>query len=281
MRHLSLAIALLVGTALSAQNAFLNNSFFPRYWKANTDFLIAARVRNSNSTPLISFHVDWRWNNGPVQIGNWQSTTGITGNQYWPYEHQIPFNQPASAGVLKVWVVGSGDTDPSNDTLRFTVDVIGNWATKSVLIEQYTGTWCQFCPAANGATNVLDVDPLIVVAKHHNLDEFTNQNSTDYWVWFNADYSPAGVMEQEEFGTLQDDAAYDQWGARAEQRKLGVSPANIAVTAGFSEWTRLLTVDVNTTMTAVVNGTFIVNAYILEDNLPGPQTNAPAGYIHQ
>lgn len=282
MRSFVLFIALFTGTALSAQNAYLTNGFVPRYWKANTDYVINVRVRNSNSTtPLLSFRVDWNWNNGPVQMGNMQSTTGISPGQYWPYPHPIPFNKPESAGTLKVWVVGTGDTDHSNDTLTFPVGVLANWTAKSVLIEQYTGTWCQFCPNPNSTTNDLDADPFIVVAKHHNNDEFAAASSVAYWSQFNAEYSPAGVMEQEEFGTLQDDAAYVEWGARADLRKLGVSPVEITVVPGFNDWTRQLTVDLTATFSAAQSGDFTVNAYIVEDNVAGLQTGAAPGYIHQ
>lgn len=281
MRSFVLFVALFTGTVLMAQNAYLTNGFVPRYWKANTDYVINVRVRNSSSTtPLITFRVDWNWNNGPVQAGNTQSTTGISPGQYWPYPHPIPFNKPESAGTLKVWVVGTGDTDHSNDTLTFPVGVLANWTTKSVLLEQFTGTWCQFCPNPNTTTNTLDADPLIVVAKHHNNDDFDVPSSVAYWGQFNAEYSPAGVMEQEEFGTLPDDAAYLEWGVRADLRKTGVSPAQIDITPGFNDWTRLLTVDLSVTFTAAVSGDLTVNAYIVEDNVPGPQVAAAPGYIH-
>lgn len=280
MRSIVLATGLFIGTALTAQNAYLTNGFAPRYWKAATDYTINVRVRNSAVNPLFTFRVDWRWNSGPVQQGNVIGTTGITGGQYWPYVHPIAFNQPAGGGTLKVWAVGTGDTDPTNDTLRFTVDVLGAWATKSVLMEQFTGTWCQFCPDPNATTNMLDIDPLIVVAKHHNNDGLTNANSVAYWAQFNANYSPAGVMEQEEFGTLPDDAAYTLWQERAELRKLGVSPVAIGITAAFSEWTRLLTVDVDATFATSLNGDYVMNLYLLEDDVPGPQVAAAPGYIH-
>ncbi|MBK9175466.1 MAG: Omp28-related outer membrane protein [Flavobacteriales bacterium] len=281
MRSIITAPAFALALCAAGQNAYLTNCFVPRYWKANTGYEIAARVRNSVSgAPLITFRVDWRFNNGPIEQGNWQSTTGISPGQYWPYVHQTLFAQPASDGILKVWVVGNGDTDHTNDTLSFPVNVLGAWAAKSVLIEQYTGTWCQFCPSPNATTNALNADPLIVVAKHHNTDELSNAGSTAYWTQFNANYSPAGVMEQEEFGTLPDDAAYDLWGARAEQRKLGVSPASIAIAPAFNAWTRQLTVDVAVTFAAAQSGELVVNAYVLEDNVPGAQTAAPSGYIH-
>ncbi|MBK7945444.1 MAG: Omp28-related outer membrane protein [Flavobacteriales bacterium] len=282
MRKLICSIAFLSSIALSAQNAYLTNCFVPRYWKANTGWEIAARVRNSQSgAPLISFRVDYRFGNGPVQQGDWQSTTGINPGQYWPYVHQIPFTSPSADGTLKVWVVGIGETDPANDTLSFPLTVIPQWATKSVLMEQFTGTWCQFCPTPNATTNALDADPLIVVAKHHNADEFSVQSSTDYWAQFSANYSPSGVMDQEEFGRLQDDAAYDQWGARADLRKLGVSPVAVSAMPAFNTWTRMLAMDVIADFKAAVSGQFVLNAYVVEDQVPGPQTAGAPGYLHQ
>ena len=280
MRHLTLGLLFVLSSAALAQNAYLTNAFVPRYWKANTGYEITARVRNSNSTPLLSFHVDWRYNNGPVQVGNWQTTTGITGNQYWPYPHPILFDQPASSGVLKVWVVGIGDTDHSNDTLYFLVGVLGNWAAKAVLVEQYTGTWCINCPTPNATTNTLNDDPLIYVAKHHNMDEYTSASSTAYWAQYSAEFSPACVIEQGEFGTYTANAAYDQWTGQTDLRKLGVSPVGITTEAMFNTTSRQLTVDVTALFTETQAGEFSLNAYVLEDDVVGTQVPGLTNYAH-
>ncbi|MFZ1692303.1 MAG: hypothetical protein WAT74_03810, partial [Flavobacteriales bacterium] len=282
MRRIACFILLVNALAVHAQDAYLNTSFVPRYWKANEPWPISARVRNLNSTtPLITFRVDWRFNNGPIQVGNTQSTTGILPGQYWPYTHPTPFNVPASGGTLKVWVVGVGDTNHANDTLFFPVDVLNAWATKTVLLEQYTGTWCQFCPIPNAVTNTLNDDPLIIVAKHHNGDELSSASSTAYWQQFGANYSPSGVMEQEEFGTLPDNANYDLWSGWADLRKQGVSPASIGITAGFKAWQCVLTVDLSIGFTAALSGEFVVNAYVVQDNVPGVQVAGGSNYVHQ
>ena len=280
MRHLTLGLFFAISSAVLAQNAYLTNGFVPRYWKANTGYEINVRVRNSNSTPLLTFHVDWRFNNGPVQMGNWQSTTGITGGQYWPYPHPTLFDQPASDGTLKVWVEGIGDTDHTNDTIFFPVSVLAAWATKSVLIEQYTGTWCPNCPTPNATTNTLNADPQIYVAKHHNMDEYTNAISTAYWAQYNAEFSPACVIEQGELGTYMANAAYDQWLGQTDLRKLGVSPVGITTQAEFNTTSRQLTVDVTAAFTAARTGTFTLNAYVIEDNVIGSQAAGLTNYAH-
>ncbi|MCB9184289.1 MAG: Omp28-related outer membrane protein [Flavobacteriales bacterium] len=281
MRYLLIGTALALGFGAAAQDAYLTNCFVPRYWKANTGWQVSARVRNSSSSaPLYTFHVDYRFNNGPVQVGNTQATTGISPGQYWPYVHQVPFSSAAGSGVLKVWVVGGGETNPSNDTLYFDVKVLGAWATKSVLIEQTTGTWCQFCPPSDAVCNTLDADPLIVVASHHENDQFTSASSAAYWAPYVVGYTPAGLMEQGEFGGLPVDAQYTLWQERADMRKMGVSPASVVVTPVLDLATRELTVDAAVAFEAAVPGTYTLNAYVLEDQVHAPQTGAGADYVH-
>lgn len=281
MRHVLFGTALALGLGSFAQDAYLTNCYVPRYWKANTGWEISARVRNnSSSAPLYTFHVDYRFNNGPVQMGNWQSTTGISPGQYWPYVHQVPFSSAASSGMLKVWVVGTGETNTANDTLYFDVKVLSAWATKSVLIEQTTGTWCQFCPPSDAVCNTLDADPLIVVASHHENDQFTSASSAAYWAPYVVGYTPAGLMEQGEFGGLPVDAQYTLWQERADMRKMGVSPATVTVAPVLDLATRELTADAAVTFEAAASGSFTLNAYVLEDNVHAPQTGAGDDYVH-
>ncbi len=275
---LGLAIAPLFGVC---QDAFLTNAYMPYFVKAGTDIPIAVRVRNAASAQLITFRVDWRWNSDPVQPGFSQTTTGISGNQYWPYEHPVPFNVPQGTGVLKVWVVGVGETDTTNDTLSFRVTALDQWATKSVLLEQWTGTWCPQCPPANTTGNTLDTDPQVVVAKHHAVDEFTSGASTAFFAPYAVTFTPAGVMDQGEYGTYAPNAASSQWGQDVEQRKQGVSPVLVGIGAEYNALDRMLTVDMSATYTYGLPGEHAMNVFILEDGLAAPQANAPANYVHQ
>lgn len=263
------------------QDAFLTNAYMPFFVKAGTDIPISVRVRNTATAQLITFRVDWRWNNGPVQAGFSQTTTGITGNQYWPYEHPTPFNVPQGSGVLKVWVVGVGEANPSNDTLSFRTTALDQWATKSVLLEQWTGTWCPQCPPANTAGNALNNDPQVVVVKHHAVDEFSSGASTAFFAPYAVTFTPAGVMDQGEYGTYEPNPGAAQWGQQVEQRKQGVSPVQLGIGAVYNALDRMLTVDMAATYTYGLPGEHAMNVFILEDGLAAPQANAPANYVHQ
>lgn len=282
LRSLVTGTVMIAAGLLSAQNAYLTNYYLPRFIRTNTDNTIAVRVRNLSSTPLTTFRVDWRWNNDVVNEGPWQSTTGITGNQYWPYTHPVPFNRPtAGAGVLKIWVVGMGETNPANDTLTFPVTAIASWVEKTVLLDAWTATWCPNCPPANSTTNLLDAQEGVIVAKHHAVDEYSTGTSSTYFGQYNVTYTPAGVMDQGEYGLYAPNPSYDLWEAQLTERQQGVSPAGVLIDATVNPWTRELSITVSAGFEYAFNGEFTLNAYLLEDDVPGNQQNAPANYVHQ
>lgn len=265
---------------LAAQDAFLTNAFVPLFVKANTNRTISVRVRNAATTPLITFRVDWRWNSGPVQQGFSQTTTGISGNQFWPYDHPVPFNIPQGGGVLKVWVVGNGETNRTNDTLTFPVTALDQWHSKTMLLDVWTGTWCPQCPPANLAGNTLDADPFVVVAKHHAVDQFSSGSSADYYAPYNVNFTPAGVIDQGEYGRYTPNPATTSWPGEMELRKQGVSPVSLSMSTDFNALTRMLTVNLSAAYTYPLPGTHALNAFVLEDGIVAPQANASSPYTH-
>ncbi len=259
----------------------MTNAYFPLFAKADTDFPISVRVRNLGSTPLITFRVDWRWNNGAVNQGFSQTTTGISGGQYWPYEHPVPFNAAQGRGELKVWVVGNNETNPANDTLTFRITTLNDWATKTMLLDQWTGTWCTQCPPANTVGNQLDPDPQVIVAKHHAVDEFSSGSSTAYFEAYDVNFTPAGVIDQGEYGTYAPNPGYAQWTEQMTQRKQGVSPVALELGTDYDALTRMLTVHLGANYTFALPGEHALNAFVVEDGISAPQANAPANYVHQ
>ncbi len=282
LRSLLMVSLFTTAAAASAQDAYLTNYYIPRFIRTGAPNTIDVRVRNFSSSPLFTFRVDWRWGNGPVNEGFWQNTTGITGSQYWPYTHPAAFEPAApGAGMLKIWVVTFGETNPANDTLFFPVTAISQWSEKSVLLDAWTGTWCPYCPPANTMGNLLNTDPYIVVAKHHAADEYSSASSTEYFNQYNVTYTPAGVMDQGEYGMYAPNPDHDQWDAQTQARLQGVSPVSVYVNATVNDWTRDLTVTISANFQTAFNGEFTLNAYLLEDNMPGTQNNAPANYVHE
>lgn len=276
----------LVSTQADAQNAYLQNLSIARYIKTNTNYPVSAWVRNSTGTAFTQFRMGWRWNGGTVNLGPVQSVGGggIVTNNYLNYTHPMQLSVPTQGpGILKVWVQVTGDTDQSNDTITITVKPITNWATKTVMMDTKTAIWCQYCPAANTVGNTIDSDPLAVIAKFHANDALSSSSGSAYMsANMNVSFTPAGLLEQGEYGSYTVNSAHNGWESGVAARQLSVAPATITATPNFNATTRLLTVPVTANFTYAEAGQYTLNAYILENGVLGAQTSGGAGnnYVH-
>lgn len=100
------------------------------------------------------------------------------------------WNVPVGTYTIEACTELVGDELPQDDCLEKSVNfIIMN--RQMVLLEVATGTWCQWCPAAqNGCDDLLMNWKNVAVVEHHNLndDPFMNEFSTYrvetmYYIW--------------------------------------------------------------------------------------------------
>ena len=284
--RLGLALAIGVGAVShgTAQNAYLTSNGIPRYIRAGQDLPIIARVRNAGTTAFFTFTVKWRLNGGDVQTMNPFTVggNGIINNSYWEVNHPVPLNTTQGPRTLKVWVDVAGETDRTNDTLTYTFTALDTWADKAVLLEVRTESWCPVCPPCNSTTNLLDDDPMQAVAKFHLSDALDDcAECITYFGQYGQVNTPAGIFEMGDLGTSVIGPNHSAWAAEFAQRRTGVSPVELGISSSLNNTTRQLTVSLTATYTYSFSGTHKLNVYLLEDNVAGPQTNAPTNYLHQ
>lgn len=290
MKHITLKMAfaaLLLGTtvfAAQAQNAYLDGLSFPRYIKANTNYPVSVKVKNLGPAPLPSFSVRWR-----LDAGTWHNGTTInvtppglqSGGYYMPVTHPALLTTTQGTHTLEVEVLSTTDTDPGNNVLSVSFTALNSWAPKTVLMEGRTETWCPQCPAANTITNSLALNPNFAVAKFHTSDGLTCPDGITYYnTYYNPTFTPAGVLDMGEYGDYIVNYASTSWENEMTARAAGVAPASLATTSSLNWTTRMLTVTVTATFTYSFTGPFKLNAWLLEDAVPGAQQNAPANYLH-
>ncbi|MCB0758280.1 MAG: Omp28-related outer membrane protein [Flavobacteriales bacterium] len=289
MKHTTLKLALvtLLGAmafSTQAQNAYLENLSMPRYIKAGTNYPIQVNAKNLSSVPLPSFSVRWRLDGGAWNNGTTLTITppGLSnGGYYIAITHPIQLNTTQGVHTLDVEILSTNDSDPGNNVLSMSFTALNAWADKVVLMEGRTETWCPQCPTANTVTNTLMTDPDYAVAKFHTSDGFAFTDGTSYYnTYYNPGFTPAGVVDMGEYGDYAVNYASNQWGDEMEARAAGVAPASISMNSTLNHATRTLTVSVTATFTYAFTGPFKLNVYLLEDAVPGPQANAPSGYLH-
>lgn len=282
---LLLIVLSLVGmTGTHAQNAYLANVSLPRYIKAGVNYPIAVRARNASTTPYTSFSISWRLDGGATNTGPSQGVGGggITQNNFLPYTHPVQLNTTQGPHTLEVWITTAVDTDPANNKVTIQFTALNNWAEKVVLLESRTETWCPNCPDANDVTNGLMANPDLAVTKFHLSDALNAcAECITYYNQHNINYTPAGIVEMGEYGDYAITSNYSIWEADMAARAQGVSPVELTMTSSVNNATRQLTVTLNAEFTYLVQGGMSLNVYVLEDDVPGPQTSAPSGYVHQ
>jgi len=273
----------MVQVASHAQNAYLSNISIPRYVRANSGIEITGRCRNLSSPAIFAFSVSWRLDGGPLQtmpnIG--VGAPGITTGNFMPFTHPVLLNASQGPHILEVIVNTLTDTDPSNNTITINFTALNSWADKVVLLEARTETWCPQCPPSNTETDLLMDNTGFAVAKFHMSDALNAcTECITYYQQHNINYTPAGVVEMGEYGSLPITPDHFSWGPAMTARAAGVSPVELTMTSAVNQTTRVLTVTLNAEFTYAVTGPHQLNVYVLEDNVPGPQQNAPANYIH-
>jgi len=279
-----LGLFLLASAAsLQAQNAYLQNASLPRYIKAGVNYPISVWARNSSAIPLPSFSIRWNldggaWNTGPtLNI----TAPGITSSNYVANTHPTQLNTTQGAHTLVIEILSTNDSDPTNNTVTIPFTALNNWADKVVLLEARTETWCQYCPTSNTVTNTLMNNPDFAIGKFHLSDALDDcPECITYYDQHNISFTPAASIEMGEYGSYLINSNSNIWESTMTARAAGVSPVQLTMTSSVNATTRLITISLSAQFTYSVTGTYALNVYVAEDGVAGPQSSAPANYIH-
>ncbi len=164
---------------------------------------------------------------------------------------------------------------------------------KNVVLEEFTGIYCTFCPDGHlRAANLKAANPGDVVLINVHTGGFANPGpgDPDYRTPFGAALEgqsnltgyPAGTINRRVFagnsqnptgGTAQSRGSWATTGATvlAEQ-----SYVNVALEADVNLRTNVMTIDVEMYFTGTAPAQFNLNVALLQDNIAGPQTGAAA-----
>jgi hypothetical protein len=159
---------------------------------------------------------------------------------------------------------------------------------KNVILEQFTGINCTFCPDGHVRAKALaDSKPGRVVIAMFHEGNFAN-TTPDYRTAFGTPLSlefgvsgyPAGAVNREVFPEIGTSVSMGRgaWAYAAYQKFPEQSPVNIGVQTSFNETTRELTVDVELYYTKnSPQATNYIQLAFLQDSIKGPQTSGGAG----
>lgn len=109
--------------------------------------IIGGTIKNLGSNTINTIDLNWQVDGGAT---NTQTLTGLTiaPNGFYNFTHATPWNTTTGPHQLRVWLSGTNgnDEDLSNNEIIKTIYVVNELFPKTVVYEEATGSWCQWCP---------------------------------------------------------------------------------------------------------------------------------------
>ncbi len=274
----ALLTAVLLAPAAFPQNAYISQVDVAPYAAAGRPVEVTGYIRNSSGPAVTSFVVSWRWRNGPVQQGTSMNLgpTGLSGESMAMFTHPTPLVvKGGERGTLKVWVEAPGDPDRSNDTVRVEVTGLDRWAPKRQLLEVRTSLACHNCLQAKPRLDEIGKDPGVVLTKFHYRDALTVPAVDAYFDGYATQFTPAGVVDQGEYGGYAPNPGQSQWHNHLRKRQGGAAPVVVWAEPLLDTATQVLHVTVGTEFVTRIKGDFAVNAMIVRNNVHAPWEAGP------
>lgn len=129
-------------------DAALAGITLPYYMAVGDPTTLTGKVKNLGSTVVNSFDIAYTVETGTPVLYSVTGQNLALGESYnFTHPEDLVFADPGTYNVhVKVQNVnGTGDNDPTNDTLSQYVGVVPYAPAKKVFCEEATGTWCGWC----------------------------------------------------------------------------------------------------------------------------------------
>lgn len=258
-------------------DAILVSTTLNRYSLANANNTLALNVANNGSNPITSLTVSW--NDGTVHSETVNVNIPVGGSA--TVNHPVAVNYSAAItheiDVEITQVNGTNDPAPEDNSANTLITILSQSPTKRVVIEEGTGTWCQWCPRGAVAMEYMYntyPDRFIGIAVH-NGDPMA---VTEYDNGANFSGYPSANIDR---AILDGDVSQSAFQTYYNQRKDLLTPASVSVSGVRSGSD--LQVEVNATFfSQFPAANYRLGVIIIEDGVTGTgtgynQANAYAG----
>lgn len=171
------------GPDLGINYVFPEQGIVESYIRVGDTIIFKGGITNSGPTAISSFTIGY-------QVGSSSPVTQYLSVPCAGYGHSAftAFNIPYIPAVpgtqtVKIWITTPGDTNPLNDTFTTTVTgvAVARWPYKRLFTEEFTGTWCGWCPRGIIYMDSIWKDDaarnsLVCVHSKFNYDDMANDN---------------------------------------------------------------------------------------------------------
>jgi len=174
-------------------------------------------------------------------------------------------NQYLKILIFGLLVFGGCEDEPDD----FNVSKVPSTFTKKVLIEEFTGAWCGYCPdGAHRVQSIIDNNNgnAIGVSLHSSDDmaiAHTNYLETTYQ---NTGY-PSGMVDRVPFNGTTSTWNRGSWEYVANDQLIKISSCGLAIKSEINGASA--TVEVHAGFNTTLNGDYRLTVYLIEDGVTG------------
>ena len=241
---------------------------------------VSGTIRNTGIDPITSFDV--AWSNGVSSQTSSVTGVNIPSLGLYSFTHNVPYtliggNQTLTFSLANV--NGGADGNAANNNRSTPVKGYVPAPNKAVVVEEATGTWCQWCP--RGAVYLDSMSHLypahFIPIAVHNGDPMTNDEYDGGLTSFPAFTGfPSVVIDRT---ILEDPSGVE---LPFLESVTIATPVTFNTGASFDAATGVLTASTEATFSQALNDEYRLNMVITEDGVKGTgstynQSNAYAG----
>lgn len=248
---------------------------------AGTSSSASIKIKNVGRTKVTSAEVEWSINGGAKVTENYSlSLDSLKESAALPLSKEVSYTPGVSTLNVNITKInGLTDDKAANNSKTVSLEGVNPAPGKKIVVEEATGTWCQWCP--RGAVYLdsltrLFPDHFIGIAVH-NRDPMTVTAYDAGLTTFPGFTGFPSVITNRR--TLSDPSAiepifYDQI--------VELTPVLLDCGAAFDPNSRMLRMEAKATFTESVSGDYRFNLVVVEDEVKGTasgynQSNAYAG----
>lgn len=141
-------------------------------------------------------------------------------------------------------------------------------APKRVIVEDFTGTWCGYCP--RGKTTVdqcVTSYPTTIGMEVHNGDTYANTYTDSIISGINPSGFPMGAIDRFAFGGSTSAFDTGTWKTKVGTRLITTSPVALDIASTYNTSTRALSVTVTANFVAAASGDLRISCILTEDGV--------------
>ncbi len=155
--------------------------------------------------------------------------------------------------------------------------------TRTVLLEQFTGTWCPWCPyGSDEVDSVISLYPNTRAIAYHQNDPMSTSNGNSVISHLLVSSYPGGAIDRRLWNTPQGLAiaiSRSYWRSAVANRYTQGSEMSIGVSGTYHQDTRVISATVTMTALSAMSGEFYLNVVLTEDGLNYAQKKNVNGQV--